>query len=425
MRLGCCAILALSACYAPQIVSGAPCDPGVPNSCPVGQTCEPAGSAGVCSTGPLADAGGGGDAGVDAVIGGPPEFCLGANLLGRVCFPTMPTAVLRIAGTMTINTTSTNVGNCSEIRAQSGGPPLCIVAAETIEIASGGTLRGIGANPLVLFAARTISVAGTLDVASHFGETIGGVPVLGAGTRNAAECNAIGVDGKPSDGGNQGFNGGGGGAGGSFGSLGGAGGNGRGGVRGGVGVAGAAPVTLIGGCPGGHGGDGTDGGGGAEGGNGGGAAYLLAGDSVSIDGKINASGAGGSAGGPGDFSAGGGGGGGAGGMLVLEATRITATGSLFANGGGGGGAGTTEGNSGGPGGDPLLALTPALGGTSNDGGGPGGAGSTMTATGATGVNGANGSGERGGGGGGGGGAGVIRVFGDPAPVLPTISPPPS
>ncbi len=420
MRVACCAILALSACYAPKIVGGAPCDPSVSDSCPLGQTCEPVAGGGVCSGG---DAPGPGvDAGDDASIDASTGFCLGANLVGRVCTPVEPTAVVRFDGQMTINTASLNAGNCTEIRAQQGGPSLCLILGATIEIATTATLRGIGPNPLVLFAARTITVAGTLDVASHFGETIGGLPVVGAGARNASDCNAIGIDGKSSDGGNQDANSGGGGAGGSFGGNGGNGGNGRGGIRGGVPVLGTIPPALVGGCPGGHGGDGTQGGGGAVGGNGGGAVYLLARDQISIGGKINASGGGGSAGGPGNFSAGAGGGGGAGGLIGLEAPRVTATGTVFANGGGGGGGGNRAMEFGGPGGDPMAALTPAAAGTSNNGAGAGGAGSTVNKMGAPG---SPPNADFSAGGGGGGGGGVIRVFGDPAPTLPTISPPAS
>ena len=419
MRLGCCAVLALAACYAPKVVGGVPCDPANPDSCPIDQTCEPVGGGGHCTGAPPpVDANPGSDTapGIDAqpasdAVG---NFCLGNHVLGNVCLAGAPTATLRVAGLITINTASTNPGNCTDIRPQPGGSSLCLVSASTIEIAVGGTLRAIGPNPLVLIAVHTISVAGVVDVASR----VGSAAVFGAGARTADECNAIGLDGKPSDGGNQGFNAGGGGAGGSLGGLGGGGGDGRGSIRGGVPVVGIVPAVLTGGCPGGSGGNGTDGGGGAAGGAAGGALYLLAGDSVSIGGKVNASGGGGGPGTRGSFSGGGGGGGGAGGMIGLESPVLTVTGSVFANGGGGGGGANKSADSGGPGGDPLAALTAALGGSANNGGGAGGVGSTLPRTGRAGSNASLDQSA-------GGGGGVIRLFGTATTIGAMICPAPT
>jgi hypothetical protein len=371
-------------------------------------------------------AGGNVDGGGDT-MGPPPDgsVCVGKGLLGSLCLTRTPTSSVTLAGS-TINTASTAAGNCTELHPQTGGPSLCIVAGTVINIASGITVRGIGPNPLVLFATRSISIAGSLDVSTHSNETIGGAPAMGAGARSATDCAAIGTDGQPGKLLNNNDLGGGGAGGGSFGTVGGAGGTGgNGNIGQGNPVAGGAAGAVVGGCPGGHGGEGEGGGvGGGIGGNGGGAVYLLAGESILVSGTINASGSGGGAGTDGIFSSGGGGGGGAGGLIGLEASRVLNDGTLFANGGGGGGGGGSQAtNHGVAGGDPTGALTAAIGGTGgNGGGGDGGTGSTGAVTGVAGKNSQNSS--KCAGGGGGGGAGVIRVFGASAAAIGgTVSPP--
>src|SRR6185436_7321655 len=122
-----------------------------------------------------------------------------------------------------------------------------------------------GTNPLVLFATQSINIQGTLDVASHVGDVIAGMPVLGAGARSAIGCAAINLDGTQGTVANADHSfGGGGAAGGSLGSLGGAGGGGGNNnqVPHGNPVAGTVPNLLVGGCPGGNGGDGEGTGGG-------------------------------------------------------------------------------------------------------------------------------------------------------------------
>jgi len=423
MRFGCCAVLALSACYAPSVIGGAPCDPSR-DSCPTGQACVAANGGNFCTTdgAPKVD-GGGGDSG-DSVDGS--MTCLGSGLLGSVCLQRAPTAPVTFAAALTINTTSIAAGNCTEIRAQTGGPPLCIVIGTTINVAAGATVRAIGPNPLVLIATQSITINGGLDVSTRSGETIGGAPALGAGARTAADCAAIGLDGLSGKFVNNNDYGGGGAAGGSFGSLGGAGGSGGNNNNIGHGnpVLATAPGLLVGGCPGGHGGDGSGGGGGGAGGNAGGAIYLLAGGSIAVAGKINASGSGGTGGSAGMFSSGAGGGGGAGGVIGLEALSITIAGSLYANGGGGGGGGGgMAANSGQPGADPTAATAAAPGGNGgNGGGGNGGNGSIAAQAGATAKAAINNVESAGGGGG--GGAGLIRVFGvPPASLTGTLSPP--
>ncbi|HSS00465.1 MAG TPA: hypothetical protein VLM79_25575, partial [Kofleriaceae bacterium] len=293
MRSGLYALLALPACYAPTVSGGVPCDPAAA-SCPLGQTCQQAGDGFACLT---RDAGTAIDAGID---GTPPDgsFCIGEHLLGSVCLSRAPTAAVTLSGTAPINSGTVAPGGCTEIVAQPSGPSLCVIAGTTITVPSGVTVRAFAVeptgsvtaatNPLVLIATQTITLTGTLDVASHAGELIAAMPVLGAGARTAVGCAAINLDGTQgrSAGNNQSF-GGGGGAGGSLGSLGGAGGGGGNSnqVAHGNPVAGTAPTVLVGGCPGGNGGNGDGtGGGGGVGGGGGGAVYLLAGGAITISG---------------------------------------------------------------------------------------------------------------------------------------------
>jgi hypothetical protein len=358
-----------------------------------------------------------------------------SKFLGSVCLSAAPTGPLSLSGATTINAANVPTGSCTQLVPQTGGPALCVLAGTSIDIATGATLRAVGVNPigstatgtnpLVLIAMDAITVSGTLDVSSHSGETVGGDPALGAGARTTAGCFATGVDGPAG----AGSNGGGGGAGGSFGAVGGAGGNGGNNnqTSHGTPMAAMPPRQLNGGCPGGHGGDGAGGLiSGGSGGNPGGAVYLLAGRSIAIAGKVNASGAGGVGGIEGNNSSGGGGGGGAGGLIVLEAPLVTVTGSVFANGGGGGaGAGNVGDNSdnGKPGSDPATALTAAPGGGGTSGGGNGGAGAAGTTAAAAGNKGGGGA-PQSAGGGGGGGAGVIRVLGpSPSSIGGTVSPP--
>jgi len=381
------------------------------------------------------------DGSVDSPVPTDGGVCLGDHLLGSVCLTRTPTAAVTLSGGTPINSASVAPGGCTEIQPQPSGPSLCIIAGTTITLPASTTFRvfGVnpagttapGTNPIVLFATQSISIQGTLDVASHVGDVIAGMPVLGAGARSAIGCAAINLDGtqgRPVNA-DRSF-GGGGAAGGSFGSLGGAGGFGGNSnqVAHGNPVAGTIPALLVGGCPGGNGGDGDGtGGGGGIGGGGGGAVYLLAGNSITIAGKVNASGAGGGKGTAGMFSSGAGGGGGSGGMIILDAPAITvlATGTLFANGGGGvSGNGSTENDAGSPGADPSVAATAAAGASGTNGGGAGGNGSLGAAPASAGKNGSNQ--PEAAGGGGGGGAGTIRVFGVPASsVTGAISPPPT
>jgi hypothetical protein len=438
------AVIALSACYSPNAVGGSPCDLTT-RLCPTGQTCVASGggSAGTCTLdhGGLPDAGGGMPDAGPCLSGA----MLGSHLVGSVCLSTAPAGPVTLTAVGgPINSGTVASGGCTELIPRTGGPALCVIAGTTIDIPAAVTVRafavnpgaaGIATNPLVLIATDSITIEGTIDVASHFNDTLaGGIQALGAGARTAVGCAVTGLDGamgKPVTGSPGRAYGGGGGAGGSLGTLGGAGGNGgnNSNTAPGAPVAGTGINQLVGGCPGGTGGMGGGAGGGAgPGGNGGGAVYLLAGTSITIAGKINASGSGGSAGGPGDLSSGGGGGGGSGGMIGFEAPKVTiATGAaVFANGGGGAaGCGQDPPDTGSSGTDPT-GPTPAAGaGTGKNGGGGGGAGSVAAGTGVAGTKGGgNSTGPESAGGGGGGGAGVVRVFStQPATIQGAVSPP--
>ncbi|MEO8704133.1 MAG: hypothetical protein ABI867_29040 [Kofleriaceae bacterium] len=308
-----------------------------------------------------------------AVDGTGDQACYGTGTV-RVCFATAPAGALAVTGTLSTDGTPPCAANVV-----SGGDGLCVVAAGSISVAAGVTIRGTGTKPLVLVADLEIVIAGTIDVASH---RQGG---RGAGA-NFAGCDIA----------NQSTDGGGG-AGGSFRGTGGA-----GGAPGGnpPGTTLAEPTQLHGGCQGHDGGQAT--GDEGKGGDGGGAVYFIGGTTIEVEstGVVNASGAGAN---NGDDGTSGGGGGGSGGMIGFDATSIAIDGTVFANGGGGS-EGSTSGGGGGTGADSINGAA-ALGGTGGNGGdgGIGSAGVTLA--------GASGGTGTGGGGGGGGGAGTIVIFG--------------
>lgn len=282
-----------------------------------------------------------------------------------------------------------------------------LLSVDALTIATGATLRVVGTAPLIVAAWTTIEITGDIDAGSTQLEQ-------GAGS-NPTECELrLATPGTTNN------DGGGGAGGGGFQGTGGAGG--RGDLAAATGGPGGGPVTpaplLLGGCSGAKGGDGDLPGG--IGGFGGGAFQLTAKEGITIEGKLNAGGAGGEPGGAID-DGGGGGGGGAGGMIGIEGASITlgTAAIVAANGGGGGEGGRSPGQRGQ---DATAVDTRALGGTGGTGGN-GGLGSGQGVT-----NGGPGQNDQnGGGGGGGGGAAGFIVFRPAATgagiVTPTATPP--
>jgi len=389
MRSGCHAgwiFVLLPACFHPSYDHPA-CGPN--RECPSGLTCN---AQLICEAEGTLDS-------------GPPDAsarCFGSFF--KVCFTTLADVpkvpVILTDAATEIDTDASTL--CDQHNDQQSD--YCVVAAAGFTLPATRSIRGYGSKPLVLLSTTTMTLeaTSTIDVSSN--HTVG-PQARGAGG-NSSLCTS-GASPELA----------GGGYGGSFGGKGGDGER-LAGAAAPSGVAAAAlispPTQLRGGCSGGNG-DAS----GGVGGSGGGAVALIAGTSIQLDGKINASGAGGH-GGPATQS--GGGGGGSGGMIVLDAPIITATGPLFANGGGGGQGGTgggmpVGGDDGGESSAPLTAGPAGNNGTTD--GGSGGAGSFGTSK-LTGFNAGGGAvSNGGGGGGGGGGAGFIRARG----ITTNISPP--
>ncbi len=337
-----------------------------------------------------------GDGGVDTPIDSPPgEFCYGDDIV-KPCFAQAPTGARTITSDLTINTDDTTM-----CMAPLNSSAWCVIAADTIDLTAGVTVKARGSRPLVLVATQSITIAGTIDVSSGRGDP------PGAGANGPACMNST----MPT--------GGGGGAGGSFGGKGGDAGNQTAAASGGGTAAGIVTVTTLqGGCKG-QSGNGIAAG---AGGNGGGAVYLIGAKSIFVSGTINASGEGADGATSGSS---GGGGGGSGGFIGLDSPSVQANGSalIFANGGGGGqGSGSTTAGS--PGSDPTSPSTPAPGGSAGPtvyggAGGNGAAGIMLM-----GVAGSNGNaGGIGGGGGGGGGGGIVKVVPANQPLGGLVSPP--
>jgi hypothetical protein len=329
------------------------------------------------------------------------ELCAGSFVRVCVALPVSPVTLT----TQTINTATSAL--CAPYRAMPA-VDACVIAGSSIAIPAGNKVSVTGAKRLILLAGTALTISGTLDAASHHGGPNG--PAVDTGPCPTGFTNpTTGVQG-------------GGGWGGSFGRPGGNGGTTSGGGAAGIAAAAPAITALGGGCSGANGANNAAGIAGGAGGRGGGAVALLANRSLTIDGMVNASGAGGNSG---KIGAGGGGGGGTGGMIVLDSPIVRIPGTCFANGGGGGegGEAARDGNGGGESAAPNLAAAGGKGGSALGGdGGNGGFGSAAAATGG------NGGAGDGGGGGGGGGAGIIKILsadqqntGDPGKV----SPPPS
>ena len=317
----------------------------------------------------------------------------GSDTLFTPCFAAAPTGDVVLGGT--IDTDSSNL--CS-VQHQSGGPDVCVVAGNTLTVQQ--NFRASGSRPLVLAAVTDLTVKAMLDIS-------GGAQTAAAGA-NSGDClgTAPGGDDATSPGG---------GGGGALGAPSASGGAGFAGATGGAGTGLIATPTFVrGGCDGKKGGTKGSAAGGA-GGTAGGALYLIAGNSVDVQGSGTIAAPGG--GGMGGASGGAGGGGGAsGGFVGLDAPDVSVDGTIYANGGGGGGGAGIAG-AGGTG--QTGTLGNSAGGAATGGGGAGGTGG-VGATGATGgkVPGSNDCG----GGGGGGSIGIVWMNYTTATVTGTIVP---
>lgn len=341
----------------------------------------------------------------------PPLFPFTPSNFTEVQLPANAGAMTFNCGTTTLDTSTADGGigwtnNCSGNPTPAfslvpvGSQTAVLLFVESLTVS--GTLKAIGARPLIIASRTTANVSGTIDVGST--RTVAGA---GSDQDCGAAFGTAGSTGTASS-----LNNGGGGGGGAFGRAGGAGGNGYNGVAGGGGgtvVGTPTSVPLRGGCRGGHGGRqaGTAG----VRGLGGGAFQLTAGGALTVTGagRVTAYGGGGSGGTTSSGNAIGGGGGGSGGGLLLEGATVgvASGGALTANGGSGGqGGGITANGANGTDGRPDSSAAATTG---DDGcGGLGGAGSAGSAV--AGGGGAEECSSNGGsGGGGGGGTGVIVV----------------
>jgi hypothetical protein len=371
--------------------------PGVPDGVGNGDGEDPGGSM------PPVGSGGGGTSTTLHV-------CVGTFI--QVCAD-VPRGPLNLTGTL--DTSASN--KCLPPGTYTTQPAVdaCVIASRTIAIAKDTAVSVTGKRRLILIADDALTIAGTLDAASHHGGLTGPAADTGSCPRSGSEPTTD----------TQGA----GAWGATFGAPGGNGGNTTGGGIGGIPGSALQVAALGGGCPGGNGADNGQDRGGGKGGHGGGAVVLLAGHNLTIDGVVNASGGGGSGGDAVTGGGGGGGGGGAGGMIVVEAPTVRIAGQCFANGGAGGqGSSLAAGDDGGESGAPDK---PASNKNRNAIGGAGGAGG-IAGTGA--ASGSPGSAvvtqivDSGGGGAGGGGVGIIRIrSADPGNTgdAKKISPPPT
>ena len=383
-----CWVVLLAGCYQPATYDSCvtACGLGPALLCPPDQTCDdngvckPRDLVGNCQ--PPVEA--------DASIDGPPsgsEVCFGAvGDFFRTCLDPPPTNDRNFSGMTTIDTSDDLM--CTQIAPQAKPPMVCVIAATNITVA--GTLRVVGARPLVLFATNGLTITGTIDVASYSMKN--GVVEKGAGANSGGDCNPAGP-GVGSVGG-----GGGGGAGGALGDTGGIGGKSGGGFAGGTAPAMTVTDRIRGGCSGANGGKGAEAGGFS--GIGGGAIYLMAKTQITLSDSavINASGAGGRSAGIG----GGGGGGGSGGFIGFHAPSFTILPNAKVYAVGGGGAQGGEDSMSLPGSEATGPMNAPA--TSNGGFGGTGAFGSAQGKGGTGGPGANATSTGGGGGGGSPGA---------------------
>jgi hypothetical protein len=293
------------------------------------------------------------------------------------------------------------------------GHDVWLLHVSTWNVTSGMTFNTIGTLPLLVVSDSGIIVDGTINLLPTPFHTAG--------------CGML-------DGGTSPFSGAGGAGGGHAAAGGGGGTNGEGdtpGPTGGVAHSDATVIPLTIGCAGGIGGSGGATGHGGHGGFGGGAIELAAQISISVTGRILATGGGAGGGGAsvagamgctGNVAcAGGGGGGGAGGAILLEAPAIDAPAAAMICAAGGGG---------GEGGDASAAGVAKSGTDGSCAGGPGGASVRPGGDGGDGsIAGDAAVGRPGtiatmpdGGGGGGGAPGRIRIHATTGSVAATVEP---
>jgi hypothetical protein len=369
MRFGALCVAVCAGCFRPSPPNGVPCPDG---TCPNGQSCV----LGVCQP----DGTGGNPDGTSPTPQLVPSNGISPTLLEGA------TADLAF-DKLSIDTDDGSIRSANVVVRDAGEglmnginfvhqDGMGVFSAQSFTVPAGKSWDISGGNAIVLFAATTIDVSGTLDVGGNGqGGALGG---HSGGTTNA----------NPSCRGH---------AGGAY-DLGfGDGGGGGGGVaQGGHGAAASAGTPVDGGgtcsTPSTrplHGGQGGGAGGydstnsvlrGGTGGAAGGAIALVAMGSISVSGVVGSPGAGGLSNATGD----GGGGGGSGGSVFLESLQIGVTGAITANGGGGGAA--SGGASGGRGhlGDANRAgggaFNTAHGGLGGSANGPAGDGDVFTDT---------------------------------------------
>jgi hypothetical protein len=406
------ACVAAPACFDPHPQPGQPCAPG--GLCPDPLWCD----RGICVAG---DAGGGM---IDAC---PPVSCTGDELVdctgshrcAHGCATEGPPHCLALVPSNGISTSllagaTADVGNAAMFDTDSG--EITVTGGMTLRAAGTGVIAGIGFsvvdgmgvftaasfsvppgatwtasgdNALVLFAAGSISVDGTIDAG---GLDIDGGPGGGDGGVGGPTAACGGGDGRWKASISAGAGGGGGGGA----TAGGDGAatmpDGMGATAGGAGGASCAvpsAIPLRGGNGGGAGGTENMLIRGGPGGGGGGAVALVAMTRVTVTGAVGAPGEGGAC----DPGGSGGGGAGSGGVVFVEAPDVVVSGALTANGGGGGapendGVARVRGERG-----HLLDATPAQGAIFNGrAGGHGGAGMVGPTNGETDVGGAGGGG---------------------------------
>ncbi|NVB77411.1 MAG: hypothetical protein HOV81_03370, partial [Kofleriaceae bacterium] len=123
---------------------------------------------------------------IDAMPDAPPDARACWGTFVSTCFTTLPSGDLTLPGTLDTSSAAT----CTQIKQQTDGPDLCVIAAQTIHVTGPVTVGG--ARPLLLLATDTIDItaAGLLDLASYRMSLGGGgqAEIVGAGEASGALC---------------------------------------------------------------------------------------------------------------------------------------------------------------------------------------------------------------------------------------------